>query len=114
MNPTGLLSFISTIRRMGDSDSSQKKQQVPSWQQKLKETTPTEGDAGAPEAASRATIVEQAKKFLEEDEVRDASTDKKIAFLQGKGLKRDEINELLGVERNVEASPTVSEVSLFN
>jgi hypothetical protein len=98
---------------MGDSDSDKKKG-VPSWQLKLKETTPTEGDTEPAEPTGRTTIVEQAKKFLEEDEVRNASTDKKIAFLESKGLKDDEINELLGVTRNAEASVPQTEVSLLN
>jgi hypothetical protein len=93
---------------MGDSD--QKRPGVPSWQLKLKETTPTEGEAET--EPSRDTIVGQAKKFLEEDEVRNASTEKKIAFLESKGLTGAEIQDLLGVTRNTEASSSPSEVNL--
>jgi hypothetical protein len=98
---------------MGDSDP-KTKPGVPSWQLKPKETTPTEGDAESSgsqsERPSRETVVGQAKKFLEEDEVCDASTDKKIAFLEGKGLTGAEIQELLGVTRNTEASATATSV----
>ena len=88
---------------MGDSNSSGKKPGVPSWQLQSKPTD-TEEAQQAPESSSRQTMIEQAKKFLEEDEVRNASTDKKIAFLESKGLKSEEITELLGVTRNPEAS----------
>lgn len=93
------------------ADSGQKKPGVPSWQLKLKETAPTEADTET--EPSRETIVAQAKKFLEEDEVQNASTDKKIAFLETKGLTGAEIQELLGVTRNTEASAS-SEVRSSN
>jgi hypothetical protein len=89
---------------MGDSDSSDKKPGVPSWQLQSKLTDTKEAEQAAPESSSRETMIEQAKKFLKEDEVRNASTDKKIAFLEGKGLKSEEITDLLGVTRNSEAS----------
>lgn len=93
---------------MGDSDSSPKKVGVPSWQLKSNETTTTEENAKPSEAPSgepsREVIVEQAKKFLEDSEVKNESTDKKIAFLEGKGLTGAEIQELIGVTRNIEAS----------
>lgn len=92
---------------MSDSDPDTKKAGVPSWQLKSKDETSKvevkEVKAEKP-TPSRETVIEQAKKFLEEDEVRNASTDKKIAFLEGKGLRREEIEELLGVTRNEEAS----------
>lgn len=89
---------------MSDSDPMEKKAAVTSWQQELKETTPTEADSEAPVTPNRVGIIEQAKKFLEQDDVQNESTDKKIAFLEGKGLKTDEIQSLLGVSRNIEAS----------
>jgi hypothetical protein len=71
---------------------------------------PTETEHTTPESPSRETVIEQAKKFLEEEEVRNASTDKKISFLEGKGLNSEEITELLGITRNQEATapPQVS------
>ena len=88
---------------MGDSD--QKKSSVPAWETDLKKATPTEGDT-EPQPPSRDALIEQAKKFLEEDEVRNASTDKKISFLEGKGLSSEEIQSLIGVARHPEASST--------
>jgi hypothetical protein len=96
---------------MSDSDPSTKKAGVPSWQLKSKdETTKVEmkEEKEDQQTPSRETVIEQAKKFLEEDEVRNASTDKKIAFLEGKGLRREEIQGLLGITRNEEASNTSS------
>lgn len=97
---------------MGDSDDTQKKPAVPSWQTELKKATPTEGDS-EPQSPSRETLIEQAKKFLEEDEVRNESTDKKISFLENKGLTSEEIQGLIGVARHTDASaPSPSAVSV--
>jgi Pex14 N-terminal domain len=96
---------------MSDSDPDTKKAGVPSWQLKPKDDTlkaevkEVKDDNSIP---SRETVIQQAKKFLEEDEVRNSSTDKKIAFLEGKGLRREEIEGLLSITRNLEASSTSS------
>ena len=95
---------------MSDSDDGQGKPLL-SWQQNstVKEpvsgsTTVSQNESSAPLDTSRHTIIEQAKKFLEDQNVRDATTDKKIEFLESKGLNSDEIQQLLGVSRNQEAS----------
>lgn len=99
---------------MGESDDINPKAGVPSWQLKSTEAS-QEGTAKAqdnapPPAPSRATIIENARKFLLEDEVRNAPTDKQVAFLEGKGLESHEIQELLGVTRNAEATASTPEV----
>jgi hypothetical protein len=98
--------------KMSDSGEGPKKPGVPSWQLKTKDESAKEEEKPASETPSRATVIEQARKFLEEGEVRDASTDKKIAFLESKGLQSDEIQELLGVTRNSEATATAPEVNI--
>ena len=111
-NASDLLLPTQTVLTMSDSDSGTKKPGVPSWQLQSKATESKEAGEPAAKPSSREAVIEQARKFLEEDEVRNASTDKKIAFLEGKGLESDEITELLGVTRNPEASaPPASEVS---
>lgn len=100
---------------MSDFDEG-KKAQIPSWQLKLK---PEPAEAGKqpesiPEETSRETVIAQARKFLEEDEVRNSSTDKKITFLESKGLRSEEIEALLGVARNTEATTTPTEASLLS
>lgn len=98
---------------MSDSET-KPKVGVPSWQlqkgaeaDENKEEVKSETQSEEP---SRTELVESAKKFLEEDEVKDATTDKKIAFLESKGLKNEEIEQLLGVARNVEASNPAQKV----
>jgi hypothetical protein len=54
--------------------------------------------------ASRSALIEQASRFLEEESIRDAPIDRKISFLESKGLQNDEIQKLLGVSRNPEVS----------
>jgi hypothetical protein len=92
---------------MSDSDRENKKVGVPSWQKastlkSLREEVKPQTDSNAGTA-----MLEQAKKFLEDDEVKDAPTDKKIAFLESKGVGNEDIQTLLGISRNVEASNTV-------
>jgi hypothetical protein len=106
--------LFSTLRlfTMSDSDQGEKRAGVPSWQMKSKDKTAKEEEKSAAESPSRETIIEQAKKFLEEDEVRDASTDKKVAFLESKGLRNEEIQDLLNITMNPEASSEVDRSSL--
>ena len=102
---------------MSDSDPDTKKAGVPSWQLKPKDATSKVEEKEEKEdtpTPNRESVIEQAKKFLEEDEVRNASTDKKIAFLEGKGLRREEIEGLLGITRNEEASHTSSSSSVHH
>jgi hypothetical protein len=74
------------------------------------EVQPEARDKAPQVEPDRATILENARRFLQEDEVRNAPTDKQIAFLESKGLSRVEIQELLGVSRNSEASSSATEV----
>lgn len=88
---------------MSDSDSD-KKSRVPLWQLKPGESVVEETETTPAETPSRAIVIEKAKKFLQEDEVKDASADKKIQFLETKGLTKEEIEGLLGVSSNEEAT----------
>lgn len=47
--------------------------------------------------ASRASLLDQATKFLQDHDIRDASVERKTAFLESKGLTKVEIAELLAV-----------------
>ncbi|KAG9229108.1 peroxisomal membrane anchor protein conserved region-domain-containing protein [Amylocarpus encephaloides] len=89
---------------MSDSDEGEKEAGVPSWQQNSEQKPLKNDSKPIPEPPSQEAALDQARKFLEEDEVKNASTDKKIAFLESKGLRSEDIHELLGVSRNSEAS----------
>lgn len=54
--------------------------------------------------ASRATLLNQATKFLQDDDIRDAPTERKVAFLESKGLSELEIEGLLADSRNEDHS----------
>ena len=101
---------------MGESDNAQRKAGVPSWQLKPLESAledkPEAQDTAPQPPPSRATIIENARKFLLEDKVRNAPTDKQVAFLESKGLESHEIRDLLGVARNAEATGSKSEACL--
>jgi len=90
---------------------------VPLWQLKPSDASQEakgEGQDTAPQQTPpRASVIENARRFLMEDEVRNAPTDKQVSFLESKGLESHEIQELLGVTRNVEATGSNSEVLFY-
>ncbi|CEL00620.1 hypothetical protein ASPCAL00218 [Aspergillus calidoustus] len=92
---------------MSDSDS---KPSIPLWQQQTSAAPPAsdDKDKDVDKDTARSTLLEQASKFLQDESIRDASTDRKIAFLESKGLTSPEIDSLLGVSRNSEASGDAS------
>ncbi|KAH8427514.1 peroxisomal membrane protein PEX14 [Aspergillus melleus] len=97
------------------SDPKSNRASIPDWQ-KPNATAPNDPDsnsASTPSHASeenetdaRSTLLEQANNFLQDDAIRDAPIDRKITFLESKGLRNDEIDSLLGVSRNPEATNT--------
>ena len=91
---------------MSDSDPREKKSEPPSWQTQPKDTATKALEEAAPESSNRWTVLEQAKKFLEDDEVKNASVDKRIAFLERKGLTSEEIQKILDIARNRGATAT--------
>jgi len=97
---------------MGESGQDKKRLGVPSWQLKSPtgEAQPSDQNQNTTtdEEESRETTLEKAKKFLLEDEVRNASLEKKISFLESKGLKSEEINDLLESETEEASSPPPS------
>ncbi|KAJ5613134.1 hypothetical protein N7510_006328 [Penicillium lagena] len=90
------------------SDPTSKKPSIPSWQQQSAnppaDQPPSSPNSDAAPSASRQELVDQAARFLEDDSIRDASTNHKVSFLESKGLTPDEIQTLLGVSRNAEAT----------
>lgn len=66
----------------------------------------SDSDPASSSDNDKSSLLEQAKTFLSDPEIRDATTSRKITFLESKGLTNDEINSLLGVSRNEDASST--------
>ena len=90
------------------------KKSIPSWQrsdippepsqtpsQIGQEEKETSNEPQASEAAiaseDRSTLLEEAKKFLEDDAVRNAAPEHKVTFLKSKGVQSEEIQKLLQV-----------------
>jgi hypothetical protein len=94
----------SLLHTMGDSEDRKPSTGIPEWQRKKKDDDVATPPPATKEPPSQLSVKEQAKQFLEEDEIKDATTDKKIAFLESKGLQKEDIQELLGVTRNEEAT----------
>jgi hypothetical protein len=64
--------------------------------------TPTEddveGDDREEQPSQSSELLEQASRFLEDETIRDAPREKKVAFLQSKGVSTEDIEALLGTE----------------
>ena len=73
--------------------------------------TPTEDSITVAEtgSTSKSPLLDQARQFLDDDSIRDAARDRKVAFLQRKGVRRDDIEKLLGSEPLETASPVSSQ-----
>ncbi|KAJ5856092.1 peroxin Pex14/17-Penicillium chrysogenum [Penicillium soppii] len=86
---------------------------IPEWQRPNKTAnespSPSSDNAPATTTTPRQTLLDQASKFLEDESIRDASIDRKVSFLESKGLSSDDIQQVLGVSRNAEASSTPTE-----
>lgn len=76
---------------MGQSDDN--KTAVPEWQ-KAQSTPATESTSSATTQDPPATL-EQARKFLQDEEVQKYPRDKKIDFLKSKGLSEADIQQLI-------------------
>lgn len=69
---------------------------------------PTEEDLEEPQSTS---LLEEASRFLEDPTIRDAPLEKKVAFLESKGVKADEIETLLGVAKQEHTIAELEEVA---
>merc|ERR1712000_242112 len=94
---------------MADSDDG-KASSIPAWQRDAESKNATTDD---PQPAQ--DHLETARRFLEDENVKDQSRDKKVAFLKGKGIEDGDIEKLLGVaeaESTDEAQPPTSSKTL--
>lgn len=93
------------------SDNDPKPSSIPAWQRaKPNDESPSPSSDDAPATTTpRQTLLEQASKFLEDESIRDAPEDRKVSFLESKGLNPEDIQQVLGVSRNAEASSTDTE-----
>lgn len=82
----------------GEDDQKPKAPAIPSWQQvppqPEKEAAPS--DAANEPQHNELDPIEQARLFLQHDEIKDAPHDEKVAFLEKKGLQSADIQKLLG------------------
>lgn len=78
--------------------------------------TPTEDDVAQPEeeeqqASESSSLLEQAARFLDDPTIRDAPREKKVAFLESKGVSAEDIGRLLGDEEPERRPIEVEDVS---
>ncbi|CAD6566865.1 MAG: hypothetical protein ASARMPREDX12_008852 [Alectoria sarmentosa] len=93
---------------MSDSDGP-KSNGIPSWQRQEPSTMPPQPDNAPPREQTeqqplgpRASLIEQASQFLQEDSIRDAPIERKKLFLESKGLTELEIDDLLEIQHTPE------------
>lgn len=97
----------STPATADDTTSSHKPSEeetnTPQQQPPVEAPTPTEDDVAQADgeeehSSENNSLLEQAARFLEDPAIRDAPRDKKIAFLESKGVSAEDIERLLGEE----------------
>lgn len=74
---------------MADERDDTPKRAVPEWQR-------SSGDGGSDNPSGPQDRLDVARRFLDDDEVKTAPRDKKVAFLQAKGIADADITKLLG------------------
>ncbi|OCK74202.1 hypothetical protein K432DRAFT_430168 [Lepidopterella palustris CBS 459.81] len=102
---------------MSDKSS---KPSIPSWQ-RPQSTTPASPPPPGPEDSTqqkeptqvetgleRTSLLEQASNFLEDPTIRDAPRERKVAFLESKGVNMDDITKLLGAPKEQTSSLDLS------
>lgn len=95
---------------MSDSDGP-KSNGIPSWQRQEPSNVPEQPANTPPREQAeqqppepRASLIEQASQFLQEDSIRDAPIERKKLFLESKGLTETEIDDLLEIQHAPEAA----------
>ena len=84
------------------------------WQQQgfdEKDELGEQSSIGTDVGDTRRDIKARAAIFLDKEEIRNASTQRKIEFLERKGLDHDEIQELLGAAGNMDETKVPSPVA---
>ncbi|KIW77366.1 hypothetical protein Z517_09812 [Fonsecaea pedrosoi CBS 271.37] len=89
---------------------------IPSWQQQYtseqkngdssSHDQPPDTSTQSPPPPSEIPLLEQARKFLEDESIQNASRERKVAFLEKKGVQAEEIEKLLGPEHSSPSTPT--------
>ncbi|KAH8899488.1 hypothetical protein GQ53DRAFT_758676 [Thozetella sp. PMI_491] len=80
---------------MGDSDESRAPAAgIPAWQQPQPPAENDSSSKASSDTPEQATL-EQARKFLQDEEVQKSSRDRKVEFLKSKGIAQDDIDKLL-------------------
>ncbi|KAI9759997.1 MAG: hypothetical protein M4579_001934 [Chaenotheca gracillima] len=83
------------------NDPKDQKPSIPQWQRQLvqepsaKDSTSESSEGAEAPPTSRADLIAQASRFLEEDDIRNAPNERKVTFLESKGLTQEEIGGVL-------------------
>lgn len=85
----------------------------PKPEQQVQAPVPTEEDVASAESdeedPENAPLLEQASRFLDDATIRDAPREKKVAFLESKGVSSEDIETLLGAATQDDGLSTLEE-----
>ena len=109
--------FVPIVTIMGDSNGPGS-QRVPSWQLAFpavnnvdpsRTQNPQSSEDAKPDP--RVSLIKKASTFLDDEEVQEASRDRKVYFLQTRGLTEREIEDLLAEKEHVKTANSEQQVS---
>jgi hypothetical protein len=86
----------------GEAETGAEAEAEAETQEPVEAPIPTEEDMergdGEQQASEGMDLLEQASRFLEDETIRDAPRERKVAFLESKGVQSEDIEALLGAE----------------
>lgn len=91
-NPQSTPASRRAQRAMADDQDNANQSGIPAWQRESSNATPAPATS-SDQSDDKLTV---ARRFLEDEEVRTASREKKVAFLRAKGIEDGDIEILLG------------------
>lgn len=98
---------------MADDSDKKAAAMAPSWQQAASPTPPNDNPSSHTASGVEGTTMDQARRFLQDEVVRLSSREKKIEFLQSKGIEEADINKLLE-ETDAPASSSATTTTTTN
>jgi hypothetical protein len=111
-NKTGIPSWQRTQPTPLSTTADGSPQEHPKSQPEAPQTLDTKAEESISEdaASGSSSLVEQATRFLQDPAIRDATREKKAAFLQSKGVAAEEIDKLLSTPTVEDVPPDLSKV----
>ena len=91
----------------GDEDQTSRIPSIPSWQRASQPPPKEDVLGGSDPTTSQDELdpIEQARLFLQHEDIKDAPREEKVAFLEKRGINSGDIQKLLGQHENLATAP---------